>query len=185
MNGQPWHFIVVDDQETLHQLGSVARTGPYVAQAPLAIVVAIQKTKFAVADASRAIQCMVLTAWSEGIGSNWVGFFGLDDVKPILGIPNDVEVLAIIPFGIRRKLSVKGKRTGNRFRKLPIMGGSGNRLSLETLTLPFPRGRGSGGVHNLWNICVELFQNGLAISADPEMVSLVAAQRHRVDKVVK
>ena len=46
MNGQPWHFIVVDDRETLRRLGTLARTGPYVAQAPLAIVVAIQKTKF-------------------------------------------------------------------------------------------------------------------------------------------
>ena len=110
MNGQPWHFIVVDDRDTLRELGSVARTGPYVSQAPLAIVVAIQKTKFAVADASRAIQCMVLTAWSEGVGSNWVGFFGLDDVKPILGIPNDIDVLAIIPFGYPPKAVGKGKK---------------------------------------------------------------------------
>src|SRR5437764_11839832 len=85
MNGQPWHFIVVDDRDTLRHLGSVARTGPYISQAPLAIVVAIQNTKFAVADASRAIQSMILTAWSEGVGSNWVGFMGLEDVKPILG----------------------------------------------------------------------------------------------------
>src|ERR1051326_6066530 len=99
MNGQPWHFIAVEDRETLRQLGSVARTGPYVAQAPLAVIVAIQRTKFAAADASRAIQSMILTAWAEGVGSNWVGFMGLDDVKPILGIPNDLDVLAIIPFG--------------------------------------------------------------------------------------
>jgi nitroreductase len=110
MNGQPWHFIVVEDRDTLRQLGSVARTGPYVAQAPLAIVVAIQNTKFAVADASRAIQSMVLTAWSEGIGSNWVGFMGLDDVKPILGIPANLDVLAIIPFGYPPRATGKGKK---------------------------------------------------------------------------
>jgi len=39
MNGQPWHFIVIDDKNTLNQLGAIARTGPYVAQGPLAIVV--------------------------------------------------------------------------------------------------------------------------------------------------
>src|SRR5688572_3591474 len=78
MNSQPWHFIVVENRETLRQLGSMVRTGPYIAQAPLAIVVAIEKTKFAVSDASRAIQSMILTAWSEGVGSNWAGFFGLD-----------------------------------------------------------------------------------------------------------
>jgi nitroreductase len=110
MNGQPWHFIAVEDRETLRQLGSVARTGPYVAQAPLAVVVAVHRTKFAVADASRAIQSMILTAWAEGVGSNWVGFMGLDDVKPILGIPGDLDVLAIIPFGYPPKAVGKGKK---------------------------------------------------------------------------
>jgi len=110
MNGQPWHFIVVDDREVLRQLGSVARTGPYIAQAPLAIVVAIQNTKFAVADASRAIQSMILTGWSEGVGSNWVGFMGLDGVKPILGIPDNLEVLAIIPFGYPPRNVAKGNK---------------------------------------------------------------------------
>ena len=110
MNGQPWHFIVVDDKDTLNQLGAIARTGPYVAQAPLAIVVAVQRTKFSVADAARAIQSMILTAWSEGIGSNWVGFMGLDDVKPLLGIPNELDVLAIVPFGYPPGPVTKGKK---------------------------------------------------------------------------
>ena len=62
MNGQPWHFIVVENRDTLRRLGTLARTGPYVAQAPLAVVVAIEKTRFAVSDASRAVQSMILTA---------------------------------------------------------------------------------------------------------------------------
>jgi len=105
MNGQPWHFIVVEDPDTLRRLGSLARTGPYVSQAPMAIVVAIEKTKFAVADAARAIQSMILTAWSEGIGSNWVGFMGLDDIKPVLQIPDNLDVLAVIPFGYPTRAS--------------------------------------------------------------------------------
>ena len=99
MNGQPWHFIVVENGDTLRQLGALARTGPYVAHAPLAVVVAIEKTRFAVSDGSRAIQSMILTAWSEGVGSNWVGFLGLTGVKALLGIPPDLDVLAILPFG--------------------------------------------------------------------------------------
>ena len=73
VNGQPWHFIVIDDQEILHRLGTLALTGPYVASAPLAIVVAIQRTKFSVADAGRAIQSMILTAWSEGVAPTGLG----------------------------------------------------------------------------------------------------------------
>ncbi len=43
MNGQPWHFIVVDEKDALNQLGAIARTGPYVAQAPLAVVVSLER----------------------------------------------------------------------------------------------------------------------------------------------
>jgi nitroreductase len=71
MNGQPWHFIVVRDGEMLRRLGAPAASGPYVAEAPLAIAVATDRSRFAVSDASRAIQSMLLAAWAEGVGSNW------------------------------------------------------------------------------------------------------------------
>jgi len=99
MNKQPWHFIVVEDRETLKKLGELASHGPYTAQAAMAVVVVIEDTRFSISDASRAIQSMVLTAWAEGIGSNWVGFFGLEAIKPLLGIPEELDVLAIVPFG--------------------------------------------------------------------------------------
>src|SRR5436190_16919028 len=87
MNQQPWHFVVVQDPAMLRRLGSTLRTGPYVAQAPLAIAVAIEPSRYAESDASRAIQDMLVTAWAEGVGGNWVGFAGggLDGVKPLLG----------------------------------------------------------------------------------------------------
>lgn len=110
MNRQPWHFIVVRDRETIQRLAELARTGPYIAQAPLLIVVAIEKTRFAVSDGSRAIQSMILTAWSEGIGSNWVGFVGMDEIKPVLGIPEELDVLAILPFGYPARPVGRGKK---------------------------------------------------------------------------
>ena len=100
MNQQPWHFIVVDDRATLQQLGALASSGGYTAGAAMAVVVCIEAaSQFGESDASRAIQSMVLTAWSEGIGSNWVGWYGLNGVKPLLDIPDGLEVLAIVPFG--------------------------------------------------------------------------------------
>lgn len=110
INGQPWHFIVVREQETLRQLGALARTGPYIAQAPLAVVVGISASPYGVSDASRAIQDMILAAWSRGVASNWVGFHNLDAVKPVLGIPDDVDVLAIVPFGYPMATIGAGKK---------------------------------------------------------------------------
>src|SRR5689334_10920528 len=63
-NSQPWYFIVVRDKQTLRQLGQLARTGPYIAGAPLAIVVAMDQSPLAISDGSRAIQDMLLAAWS-------------------------------------------------------------------------------------------------------------------------
>jgi len=110
MNGQPWYFILVEERDTLRQLGAMVRNGPYVAQAALAVVVVIDKTIYAESDASRAIQSMILAAWSEGIGSNWVGFYGLEAVKPLLGIPDEKEALAIVPFGYPAKAIGRGKK---------------------------------------------------------------------------
>lgn len=108
MNGQPWHFIVVQNHATVQKLGKLARTGQYTAQAPVVIVVAAEKTPSAISDTSRAIQSMVLTAWSEGVGSNWVGVPDPDAVRTLLAIPADLDVLAIMPFGYPTKTVGKG-----------------------------------------------------------------------------
>ena len=110
MNLQPWHFIVVQERDTLRRLGALARSGPYVAEAPLAIVVVIDRTGYAVSDASRAIDSMMLTAWAEGVGSNWVGFGNLEKVNALLGIPSERDVLAILPFGYPADRIGRGKK---------------------------------------------------------------------------
>jgi nitroreductase len=110
-NAQPWHFIVVENRATLGQIGALARTGPYIADAPLAVVVAIEKTPWAVSDASRAIEAMLLTAWSSGVGANWVGFVGgVDAVKPLLSIPDTLDVLAVLAFGYPAAAVGRGKK---------------------------------------------------------------------------
>lgn len=111
MNRQPWHFIVVENPQTLNRLGELARSGPYIAEAPLAIVVSIAKeSPFGVSDASRAIQSMVLTAWGAGIGSNWVGFKNLSDVATLLAVPESFEVLAVLSFGYPTQTLGRGKK---------------------------------------------------------------------------
>ena len=110
-NGQPWHFVVVQNKDTLHQLGALISSGRSIAQAPLAIAVATDRNSpFGESDASRAIQDMILAAWSRGVGSNWTGFHNLEAIRPLLGIPANMDVLAVVPFGYPAQAAGAGKK---------------------------------------------------------------------------
>ena len=111
INRQPWHFVVIRDRQALRELGSLVRTGPYVATAAAAVVVACERdSPYGVSDASRAIQSMILAAWAEGVGSNWTGFGGLDEVREKVALPATYEVLAVLPFGYPKRTLGKGKK---------------------------------------------------------------------------
>ena len=110
MNRQPWHFIVVQDKDKIKKMGELIQTGSYVAQAPVAIAVVVDKGSSGVSDGSRAIQSMMLTAWSEGIGSNWTGFVGIRGLHSLLGVPNELDIIAVMPFGYPVKSIGKGKK---------------------------------------------------------------------------
>ena len=127
-NQQPWHFIVVDEPAVLAKLAELAKSGPYIAQAPVAIVVVIDRTPLAVSDGSRAIQSMLLTAWAEGIGTNWVGYVGMKGVNELLNIPDNLDVLGIVPFGYPVKQLGQGKKKRKALSEVASHGKYGNPL---------------------------------------------------------
>ena len=111
VNRQPWHFVVVRDRADLEELGRLITTGRHVAQAAAAVVVAYEKaSQYGVSDGSRAIQSMVLTAWADGVGSNWTGFTGMTEVARHVGLPDEYDVLAVIPFGYPRRALGRGRK---------------------------------------------------------------------------
>jgi len=117
-NRQPWHFVVVRERANLRALGSEVRSGPYIAKAAFAIVVGYEKdSPYGVSDASRAIQSMILTAWAEGVGSNWAGFGGLLAVRKKVALPDRYEVLAVIAFGYPAR-PVKGVKKRKRLEEV-------------------------------------------------------------------
>jgi len=99
-NSQPWHFIVIEERATLDKIGEIMDTGRYAAGASLAIAVMIEKDRrIAVSDGSRAIQNMILTAWSDGVGSNWIGFGRMPAIETLLEVPDTHQGLALLAFG--------------------------------------------------------------------------------------
>jgi nitroreductase len=58
---------------------------------------------------------MVLVAWEEGVGSNWVGYQNIPQVGDILGVPDTVEMVAVIPFGYPAQAIGQGKKARKPF----------------------------------------------------------------------
>lgn len=119
VNYQPWHFVLVRDRQMLQELGAIISTGRYVATASAAVVVACEKdSPYGVSDTSRAIQSMVLTAWADGVGSNWAGWIGMEDVREKVGLPDTFDVLAVIPFGYPKRKLGAGKKKRKPFNQV-------------------------------------------------------------------
>jgi nitroreductase len=102
--------VVVRDRDTLQKLGELASTGPYIGQAQLAVAVVVPDTPTGYIDGTRAAQDMMLAAWGEGVGSNWVGNVNKDAIKSLLNVPGDRMILTIIPFGYPAQKTGKGKK---------------------------------------------------------------------------
>ncbi len=98
-NRQPWHFIVIQQRDTLKQLGALAASGPYLADAPLAIAVVTEGARAPLIDGTRAISSMQLVAWEEGLGSCWIGSIDRAGVKQLLNLPDACELITVLPFG--------------------------------------------------------------------------------------
>jgi nitroreductase len=110
-NAQPWHFVLVTQRDVLRELGRLVASGPYIAAAAAAVVVAYEtKNPLGISDVSRAIQSMILVAWGDGVGSNWTGFGRLEGVRKKVDLPDTYEVLAVVPFGYPKRQLGLGKK---------------------------------------------------------------------------
>jgi nitroreductase len=104
-NIQPWHFIVVRDFEKRKKLAE-ARWAKFLAESPIVIVgCGDQKAspRWFMVDVAIAMQNMVLTAVSEGLGTCWVGSFNEDEVRRMLKIPDNYRIVALLAIGYPRE----------------------------------------------------------------------------------
>jgi len=104
-NLQPWHFIVVTNPETRRQIGGVARflfiKSSHVGKAPVVLILGFdtRKGKYGRYDVTLAGGNMLTMATHLGLGTCWIGAFDEQRVKEILGIPEHIEVIALITLG--------------------------------------------------------------------------------------
>ena len=115
-NNQPWEFVLVEDPEKLVEMRRHCTSGSFVAQAAFAVVVVTDPTsKWHEIDGTRAAQNMVITAWSLGLGSCWVGRIEEEELKRYLDIPAELNILTVLPFGRFDENNVPSSK----FRKSP------------------------------------------------------------------
>jgi len=108
-NRQPWHLVVVRDEEIKKRLMPACGNQKHVAEAPIVIVACGRKLKFNrgaymgemsfLMDVSIAFTHLILAARAEGLGTCWIGNFNNEQVKEVLKIPQDLNVVAITPLG--------------------------------------------------------------------------------------
>ena len=102
-NRQPIRFVVINDHNILKNLCDNLITR-FVKYAPVAIVgcadiKSLLTGRWAVVDATIAMQNMVIAAWTLGIGSCWIGACNEKKVKKMLKIPDKWKVVALLTFG--------------------------------------------------------------------------------------
>ena len=108
-NLQPFHFIVVRDPAKLDEL-AVAYPAPFLREAPVLIVICMESSKgwtrdrhdgknYCEVDAAIAIDHMTLAATDNGLGTCWIGAFDPGKVSAAMGLPDDIEPLALLPIG--------------------------------------------------------------------------------------
>lgn len=99
MNAQPWHFIIVTEQKLKDQLSKRRWTG-FVKDAAFVVVgCGEKKSCWSIVDVAIALQNMVIAAEAQGLGSCWIGDFVQTALKEMLGIPDNLYVIALVSFG--------------------------------------------------------------------------------------
>jgi nitroreductase len=97
-NTQPWQFVVVRNRQTLQQLATFGRYASHLAGAAVGIVIATPPG-YALFDAGRVSQSMMLAAWSDGVGSCIASFHDEAQARALLGIPEAFQAYTAISFG--------------------------------------------------------------------------------------
>jgi nitroreductase len=117
-NLQEWRFVIVREMETRKKLAQIAGNQKFVGEAPV-VVVACAETDGHVMkcgqlcypiDVAIALDHMTLAAVELGLGTCWIGHFDEIKAKEILGIPEKIRVVELMPLGYPADPSVIGKK---------------------------------------------------------------------------
>ena len=121
-NDQTWHFVVIDDRETLDKIADFHPYGKMLYHAPVAILVCADMSiakapDYFREDMSATTENMLLTIHDLGLGGVWLAVFPREDrmenCSKLLNLPKDVIPFSLISFGY----TDESKEPSNRYIK--------------------------------------------------------------------
>lgn len=118
-NTQPWNFIIVTAQDTKEKIAYIDHNQQWMLTAPIFIVCIADircriksdinikvdenssnpELKQIIRDTAISIEHMCLEAEHLGLATCWTGWFKQNEIRPILGIPEDKYVSCILTLG--------------------------------------------------------------------------------------
>jgi nitroreductase len=104
-NIQPWHFIVVLDNEIKNELSK--GQARFIEEAAFIVVGCgdpYESPRWHEIEVAIAMQNMVLAAWIQGIGSCWVDLGNEENIRRILEIPDKLKIVSLVAFGYPDKI---------------------------------------------------------------------------------
>ena len=106
-NLQEWRVVVVKDPKAKTSLATETTNHHFIGDAPAILVVCAETDgammkcgiqRFPI-DVAIFIDHLTLAAVEEGLGTCWIGGFDAEKVKELLGIPEDIIVVELLPIG--------------------------------------------------------------------------------------
>ncbi len=103
-NRQPWEFLVITDREKIREVCTAHPYAKFGVEAG-AVIIPLGKPAgnfYFFQDMAAAVENLLLAAANLGLGATWCG---MDEnrnkiLRPLLGIPEDYWIFALIPVGI-------------------------------------------------------------------------------------
>ena len=120
-NIQPWKFVIIRKANVIMKLAQAAHQG-FIEEAPLVIVICANEKRaevgyglrgkglYCIQDTAAATQNILLTAYSLGLGTCWVGAFDEDQARKAVNAPKEMRPVAIIPVGYPNESPTQRKR---------------------------------------------------------------------------
>jgi nitroreductase len=99
-NRQPWTFVIPEGRERVERLAAAVYQPENVRGAALVVAVAVRGKGPVGFDAGRAVQNMLLQAWSDGVGGCPNGIADFDAARAALELGDEDTIATVLSFGL-------------------------------------------------------------------------------------